>query len=254
MHTLAKESAHAMEIEDIQVEIQSHLCQLKVEDLGVIAKTLGCGDSDIKDKTRKGLVRLIEEHLEAKLKGSVEPDTEFLEDFRTGIMIYTPWCPPLEDVSKKMKSEVSQSELEKVKLEYEVIKQKFEALTMGKPHSPEKDVDNKEEVKAKGESKSLYFQPSDFKRELKIIGQIGEPGQKDKLSFVSLVRQIEGALQKSYKPQEVVDAVVRAINPGMRLRSYLEGLSDLTLPRLRRILRSIFRRRVRVTCTDSYQL
>ena len=94
MHTLAKESTHAM-------EIQSHLCQLKVEDLGVIAKTLGCGDSDIKDKTRKGLVRLIEKHLEAKLKGSVEPDTEFLEDFRTGITIYTPWCPPLEDVSKK---------------------------------------------------------------------------------------------------------------------------------------------------------
>ena len=76
MHTLAKESTHAMEIEDIQMEIQSHLCQLKVEDLGVIAKTLGCGDSDIKDKTRKGLVRLIEEHLEAKLKGSVEPDTD----------------------------------------------------------------------------------------------------------------------------------------------------------------------------------
>ena len=91
-----------------------------------------------------------------------------------------------------------------MKLEYEVIKQKFEALTMGKAHSPGKNVDNKEEVKAKGESKSLYFQPSDFKRELKIIGQIREPGQKDKLSFVSLVRQIEGALQKGYKPQEVV--------------------------------------------------
>ena len=34
--------------------------------------------------------------------------------------------------------------------------------------------------------KPLYFQPSDFKREVKIIGQIGEPGQKDKFSFVSL--------------------------------------------------------------------
>ena len=30
--------------------------------------------------------------------------------------------------------------------------------------------------------KSLYFQPSDFKTELKIIGQLGEPGQKEKLS------------------------------------------------------------------------
>ena len=45
VHTLAKESTHAM-------EIQSHLCQLKVEDLGVIAKTLGCGD---RIKRGKGL-------------------------------------------------------------------------------------------------------------------------------------------------------------------------------------------------------
>ena len=73
---------------------------------------------------------------------------------------------------------------------------------------------------------------------LKIIGQIGEPGRKDKLSFVSLARQIEGTLQKGYKPLEVVDAVVRSINPGMRLRSYLESLESFTLPRLRRILRS----------------
>ena len=67
------------------------------------------------------------------------------------------------------------------------------------------------------------------------MGQIGEPGQKDKLSFVSLVRQIEGTLQKGCKP---LDAVVRAINPGMRLRSYLESMNDLTLPWLRSILRS----------------
>ena len=78
--------------------------------------------------------------------------------------------------------------------------------------------------------KPLNFQPSDFKRELKIVGQIGESGQKDKLSFVSKARQIDGALQKGYKPLEVVDAVVRSINPGMRLRSYLEGLESLTLP------------------------
>ena len=35
-----------------------------------------------------------------------------------------------------------------------------------------------------------------------------------------------------------MDAVVRSINPGLRLRSYLEGLESLTLPRLRHILRS----------------
>ena len=65
--------------------------------------------------------------------------------------------------------------LEKLKLEYKVVNQKFEALTARKAHSPVEDVDNKEDVKAKGESKS-YFHLSDFKRKPKIIDQIGEPG------------------------------------------------------------------------------
>ena len=45
---------------------------------------------------------------------------------------------------------------------------------------------------------------------MKIIGQIEESSKKDKLSFVSLARQIEGALQKGYKRLEIVDAVVRS--------------------------------------------
>ena len=98
--------------------------------------------------------------------------------------------------------------------------------------------------------KPLYFQPSDFKRELKIVGQIGEPGQKDKLSFVSIARQIEGTLQKGYKPLEVVYAVLSSINPGMRLRSCLEGLESLTLSRLRRILRSHYQEK---SATELYR-
>ena len=104
-------------------------------------------------------------------------------------MEHTPVCPPLEAVDENAKPGISQP-----------------PLGEGKPKL--EDV------------KSFYFQQSDFKRELKIIGQIGEPGQKDKLSFVSLARHIEGALQKGYKLLEVVDAVVRSINPGMKLRSY----------------------------------
>jgi len=60
----------------------------------------------------------------------------------------------------------------------------------------------------------LYVQPSDFKTELKIIAQIGEPGQKEKLSFVTLTRQIEGAIKKVYKSSEVVDAVICPLTLG----------------------------------------
>lgn len=76
-----------------------------------------------------------------------------------------------------------------------------------------------------------------WSREFKISRQVGEPGQKDKLSFSSLVHQIEQGIKKGLPEAEIVDAVVRAIMPGLQLRSYLEGKPDLTLPTLRRLLR-----------------
>lgn len=80
--------------------------------------------------------------------------------------------------------------------------------------------------------------PVIWHKEFKISGLIGEPGQKDRLSFSSLARQIESGLDKGYPEQEIIDAVIRSITPGLQLRSYLEGKAGLTLPTLRRILRS----------------
>ncbi|KAJ8030344.1 hypothetical protein HOLleu_26731 [Holothuria leucospilota] len=86
-------------------------------------------------------------------------------------------------------------------------------------------------------------------KELKISGQIGNPGQKDKLSFVSLIHQIEGAIKKGYSEREVVAAVVKAVTPGLQLRNYLEGRSDLS-PILRRLLRAHFQEK---SSTELYQ-
>lgn len=82
-----------------------------------------------------------------------------------------------------------------------------------------------------------------WNREFKISGQIGEPGQKDKLTFSSLAHQIEHGLSRGVSELEIVDAVIRAIAPGMQLRSYLEGKPNLTLPVLRRILRAHYQER-----------
>ena len=79
-----------------------------------------------------------------------------------------------------------------------------------------------------------------LKRDFKLKGSIGLPGQKDKLTFSSLAFQIEGAVKKGYSEDEIVEEVVRAITPDLQLRSFLEGKSELTLPKLRRILRAHF--------------
>lgn len=77
-----------------------------------------------------------------------------------------------------------------------------------------------------------------YRRDLKIIGQIGEPNQTDKLTYSSLERQIQRALKKGYDEGEVVEAVIQAIVPGTKLKSYLESRVDLTLQALRQILRT----------------
>ena len=82
-----------------------------------------------------------------------------------------------------------------------------------------------------------------FKRELKIAGTITDSANKDKLSFCGLIRQINSAIAKGYTETEIIEAVIRAINPGNLLRGYLESmpLSDINLPKLRRLLRSHYK-------------
>jgi hypothetical protein len=87
-------------------------------------------------------------------------------------------------------------------------------------------------------------------RDLKIQGVVGKPGQKDKLGYQSLISQIEGGLKKQYSEVEVVNAVIRAVQPGLQLRSYLESVYDLTLPKLRKILRFHYHEKI---ATELYQ-
>ena len=54
---------------------------------------------------------------------------------------------------------------------------------------------------------------SALRRQFKISGQIGEPKQKDKISFSSLVRQIQTGLSQGYDESEIV-GVIRSITPG----------------------------------------
>ena len=75
-----------------------------------------------------------------------------------------------------------------------------------------------------------------WKKELKISEQIGDP--KTQFSFVSLVRQIETTVIKKYTETEIVEAVLKAIQPGSNLRSYLECRTDVDRPQMKQIIRA----------------
>ena len=75
-------------------------------------------------------------------------------------------------------------------------------------------------------------------RHFKINRQIGELEQKDKLSFTSLVRQIQMGLVQGYVESDIVNGVIHSITHGMVLHSYLETYKDLTLDQLKKVLHS----------------
>lgn len=108
-----------------------------------------------------------------------------------------------------------------------------------------------EDTKAPKEGNvSLIDVKTALRRDFKIMGVIGGEEQKDRLSFVSLIRQIDAGLEKGYKEREIIDAVIRAISPNLKLRSYLETMKELTLAKLRQMLRAHYKQK---SGTELYQ-
>ena len=86
----------------------------------------------------------------------------------------------------------------------------------------------------------LSQQTSLLRKDFKIKGVIGNPGQKDRLSFVSLTHQINEGKSAGYSEKEIVAGVLKAMAPNLRLRNVLETMADLTLERLNRFLQAHF--------------
>ena len=89
-----------------------------------------------------------------------------------------------------------------------------------------------------------------LRREFKISGQIGEPAQADKLTYVSLTHQIDSGVSKGYSESEICDAVIKSISPQSSLRSYVLTMPDRSLSKLRSNSRIFFQQK---TASDLYQ-
>ena len=62
-------------------------------------------------------------------------------------------------------------------------------------------------------------QISAFHKDFEIKDFIGEVGQRDKLSYIILLKQIKEGIEKGHSDKEIVNAVLRAITPGLYLRN-----------------------------------
>ena len=245
------------EVEDKLIELESEMLLLNLDDVFKLAQDMKLDESNVKDKSKFVILKVIRQTIEEKVAGLTEQSDilEYIESIKAFL-----GPPPLEQPTEEPESnEGSPEEKEVLELQEEIEKllskqKELKSKLAGTPKKvnkgscviPKSGTQPENVVKVPLAS----IEKSVLHRDFKIQGVIGEPGQKDKLGYQSLISQIQAGIRKKYTEQEVVNAVVRAVQPGLQLRSYLESVSDLTLPKLRKIIRFHFHEK---SATELYQ-
>ena len=232
------------DLQELQFELESLLYTKSEGELKEFAVSIKL-DIELAGKSKIAATKLIQKSIEQR----VDTDAELaqkVEWFQNAIK-------HLKPESKKSEPDDALSDLEK---QIDELKQKQQAemnemlsklaQTKTAHHETNDNADKLESL----EGTKLSTSESFLRREFKISGQIGEPGQTDKLTFVSLTHQIDSGLKRQYKECDIVDAVIRAISLHSSLRSYVETLSNLSLPKLRKFLRVHYREK---SASELYQ-
>lgn len=236
--------------EEFLLEIEAKLFGLTVKELHRVCeycKIAGKDSEDIKNKTRRALVKHIVKFCERE---------EFLEREDEGMSVLLELNDTLEALREHpaetddagaaplfSSPAAEEAEEETVRSAQPVSGRQHGDCTrvLPPPATPvTREVTQDEGAQNRGRNSiSNNCWPSNgFRKDFRINGHVGESTAKDTLSFSSLEHQIESGLRKGYPGEEIMEAVIRAVNPGLKLRSYLEGKTDLTLATLRQILRA----------------
>ena len=78
-------------------------------------------------------------------------------------------------------------------------------------------------------------------KDFRIKGQVGNPNQKEKLSYISLMNHIRAGITKGYPEHDIVMAIIESISPELSIRGYLEALQGVTLSKVKQIMRAHFK-------------
>ena len=196
-------------LEERELQFEDAMLKSTVETLTEICRGLNMGEDTFKDKPKSGVIRLLRKQF----------DEDEDEDHR-GEAYAT--------ITKEMLLKAGMN----VKAE--------EKKTEGNSDVAAAQVVNK--------SEQLLQPTSLFRRDFRISGSVGSEG-KEKLSYNSLVRQMNEGKEKGFKENEIINAVLRAVSDAS-LRSYLETTGELTVKKLKQVLRTHYKEK---TATELYQ-
>ena len=245
-------------MEELQLLIEKKLFEIPMDKLVCVANYLKITVDE--DKSMIYIIRKVRECIEKALKALQEaeaPDEKLGEYLKDILAVMSKDPPPLEG-EESTDDDETESEVAQAKQDLEILEGEF-ALLLAKHEK--KVAEAKERLGLLGSSKrrssTQNFAPSprpgdDVKfdpfhgnlsmknvvriKEFKITGVISN--EKNRLSYNSLNKQIESAIERGYPEREIIDGIINAVSPSLHLKSYLESIKSLRLAQLRQILLS----------------
>ncbi|XDV12946.1 hypothetical protein PO909_001491 [Leuciscus waleckii] len=204
-------------------QVSAGLWQLDEDHLQEVCRYLKCNVSP--GKPRRLLIKTVENNLEEFQEN--ESETEVIQCFKDLLSFMIEVKQEVRGLEERYLSHSQRDEEGYGKAE-----------KMIDSHKPFKKSNTRYEKRIEPSQKLTEVT---LRREFKIWGQIGESGQKEKLSYPSLIRQMEVGLEKGHSETEIVEAVVRAVTPGLPLRDMLEIKRGLALQSLHTILKGHYK-------------
>ncbi|RXN17604.1 Retrovirus-related Pol poly from transposon [Labeo rohita] len=230
-------------MEQLQDCVSSKFLTLEKPELIKVCFYLKCSEpagEGFSGQTRRALVRLAEKTLD-EIEESLEEE-QYVESLNELLNFIGSLKEPVELET----SPVTLTKIEKLKKEYAELQQ----AQANARRTLEEQIGLLEEKSQRVKDGMNVKEPTTrhdsipevtLRREFRVFGQTGEAGQKEKLSYTSLNNQIESGVRKGYAEAEIIEAVIRAVSPGLPLRELLEIKRDLTLSTLKTILRGHYK-------------
>ena len=197
--------------EELFFKVKELLCKKDAEKIKLFAATLGIDGEQIKAlKGRRDLKYIIIKVLEGKLDEEQKTDEEKCYIFKHMIEDLKFYNGDHETTQADQKEDGKKNAI---------------------------GADNNTDNDGQGNNfspilRELNLRTSLLRKELKIKGQIGEANQRDKLTYVSPMHQIDEAQEAGYEESEIVSSVIRAMIPSLTLRNVLESTPNLSLNQL----------------------
>lgn len=245
-------------MEETRDEISRILLSLEKADLISVCEYLKCHapSEGFTSKVRRELIRLAETTLD-----EIEKAQESAESLQQYLQLVQSYLASLKQLPTSESETVKEiSELESLKMQYKkwqekqsearqqmeeeigVLEERLKLKTQTQGGDATTVTVTTKEKDTRTATTALTRLPEvTLRREFRIIGQIGEAGQKDKLSYTSLINQIESGQRKGHGEAEIIEAVTRAVSPGLHLREMLEIKRGLTLHTLKTILKGHYK-------------